>query len=128
CVARPVTGKRLVQAILVAGALGLTFIARWKVLGGVLLKPGLAPFEGVGFSDRLAQGLRLLAEYARVTVWPRPLLFEYDTPALRAQGWSDPAVIAGGVILLALVAAMFAGGRRPLVSAGAATFLLPLIP
>src|SRR5436190_6637693 len=85
-VAPPLSGKRFVQMVVVFGATGLAFILRWKALGGVLLRPGLAPFENLTFAERAAQGLALLFEYARVTFWPHPLLFEYDPRRLLVSG------------------------------------------
>jgi hypothetical protein len=127
-VAPPVSGKRLVQALVVASLLGLAFVLRYGALGGLELKPGIAVFADLGPAERAAQGLRLLFEYARLAVWPQPLLFEYDAAPLRASGFADPRVIGGAVVLAALAAAVALFRRAPLVASGAASFLFPLLP
>jgi tetratricopeptide (TPR) repeat protein len=128
-VAPPVSGKRLVQMVVVGGALGLAFVARWGVMRGVLLQPGLVVFENLSFAERLAQGSRLFFEYLRLTVWPHPLLFEYDIRALRPDGgFRDFRVLAGAAAFVAFLAATCRMRSRPVLASGAALFLLPLVP
>jgi hypothetical protein len=128
-VAPPVSGKRFVQMLVVFGATGIAFALRWKALGGVLLKPGLAPFESLAFADRAAQGLALLFEYARVAFWPHPLLFEYDARALRvAGGFADWRVIAGLAVCALAASAILRARTAPLLASAAGIFVLPLVP
>lgn len=60
------------------------------------------PLQGEGLAGRLAPGFSLAFYYARLLVWPRPLMAMDRPPAL--PGWGSPAVWLGVALLAGAVA------------------------
>lgn len=128
CVAPPATRPRAIQAAAVAAALGLALVVRWAVLRGLHLEPGLPVFEHFGTARRVAQGFALFFDYVRMAVWPGPLLIEYDPARLQVEGFPEFRVIAGLLLFAVSLYGITRVRTRPIVAAGCAVFLLPLIP
>lgn len=105
--------------------------ATWLVLAAcVVLAP---PNRTVGFDaivtvspfEWLLTQAPVVWHYARLAVWPSPLLPVYDWPIVRTLG---PAVLPGACVLFALAATIWLWWRRPWWGWLGAMFFLLLAP
>jgi Flp pilus assembly protein TadD len=101
-------GRRLAA---VAPFLALDLLYMSRLLGAIAGK------QDVGFSvpqlspvEYLATQLQVIPTYLRLLVWPSGLRIDWDYQAARSLG--APGAIAGGVLLLALVAGAVAASWR----------------
>jgi len=72
------------------------------------------PFGHLDAGARLLTGLRVLARYALLVVWPARMSSWYgydEVPVARSP--LEGAVVAGGLLLVGLLAATWAAARRP---------------
>lgn len=103
--------------LLVLAAICLTF--------HVYMTPTAYVTRDFGPEERLLSQLEIVPFYLGQILLPRPdrMLFFYD--GMVAPRIVTPTIVAGGLLLLALVVAMFAFARRlPLLSLGIAIFLI----
>ncbi len=123
------TKDRLRTVVVIGAGAAAAFALRWAVMGAPGVDAGLSVLQGTTFVDRLPYAAAFLGDYARLLVWPSPLLAEYDEPR------AAPGVLPVGVGILAaaaLASVAFRGlrGASPgrLAAFGAALVLLPLLP
>ncbi|HEX7880770.1 MAG TPA: tetratricopeptide repeat protein, partial [Candidatus Eisenbacteria bacterium] len=110
-------GRRRWIAPAIALAVTILFLAvRTMVVGWPRYEaaPGLDllmnPLAGLGFMERLPAALSIAAWYARMLVFPWPLL-TLDRPA-SLPGWGDPAVWLGTPLLVAAITSLALAARR----------------
>jgi len=105
--------------------------ATWLVLlACVVLAP---PNRTVGFDaivrvspfEWLLTQAPVVCHYARLALWPSPLLPVYDWPVVRTLG---PSVLPGSMVLLAIAATIWLWRRRPAWGWLGALFFLLLAP
>ncbi len=113
--------------IAAAAALGAAGAAYALLLTDATRMTGL---WGGSLASNFGTSLKLFAHYLKLVVWPHPLIADYKGGVLPlAQGWTEPAALAGGVLLAGFVAlAVWMARRLPLVSLGMLWFLLGLLP
>ena len=112
-------------------ALHLALAATWLVLAGLLVSTGGARGAAAGLDRGVSVWHYLLTQcdalvlYARLTVWPHPLVLDYGTAVVRSAGRVIPE---GLLILAALAATGWAIARRPVAGFVGAAFFLTLAP
>jgi len=103
----------------------------WLVLAALLLQGGGARGAAAGFGLGVTPWAYLLKQsealvlYLRLAVWPHPLVVDYGTAVVDSAG--DVAV-QGLIVLLLLVATLWALVRRPVAGFFGACFFLILAP
>ncbi len=147
------TGLMVVPVVIAADLLaGRTRRARWLGLAIVALAylglraaalgrltPGQAVLAGLGAPARLWTGLRVLAENARLLVWPEPLQVDYYyQQAVGAQSGPTLGAALGAILLATSLGALAwlaaralreaAPAPRSRVALGLALFLAFLVP
>ena len=104
-------------------ALVFAFVVRSLVLSGVGPDISQQVYRGVEWGDRLLLGWQALSDYLRLTIWPHPLLNEYD----EVRQIRGALALLPAVILLAL-AAWTLFSRRSRAFFAIALFAVPLLP
>lgn len=97
-------------------------VQRWAVMGAF----STAGFAGDSWAGATRIALRAWVYYARSLVWPRALVGDIHA---QPPPWSDPAVIAGALLAVAVLAALvLAWRRRARIAAPLALFVLSMLP
>jgi Tfp pilus assembly protein PilF len=115
--------RSVLRPALYFAILGVYLLQRYTVIGLVgSTYDAYAP----GALGALALPLSILAGYTLKLVFPLRLSGEYDAPV--PDGWADVHVLAGLLILVAIVWSVVRYRRRPDVVLGAGVFLFGLAP
>lgn len=121
--------ERLRTIVVVGAGAAAAFTLRWTVMGAPGVDAGLSVLQGTTFVDRLPYAAAFLGEYARLLVWPSPLLAEYDEPRT-APGILAVCVgiLAAAALVTLAVRGIRGGAPGRLAAFGAALVVLPLLP
>ena len=108
----------------------LALAATWLLVGYLALgtngRGGTAGFAaGVPWWTYALTQCRAIVLYLRLSVWPRPLVFDYGTGLVRQVGGIGPQVVVVALLAAATGAALW---RRPVAGFLGAWFLLILAP
>jgi tetratricopeptide (TPR) repeat protein len=105
--------------------------ASWVLLGGLMVASQVAQ-RGIGASHAIGPATYLLAEfravlgYARLALWPAPLVFDYGAEFYRAP--AEATASAAALVLAGLAGAIVAWRRAPRVGFVALAFFILLAP
>lgn len=109
--------------------LHLALAATWIVLAALMLhspvnERGVGYGMGVSSTSYLYTAARAMLVYARLAVWPDPLVFDHGWPFVRAAD-AGPYLFGTGALLAVVLTGVW---RRPLAAFGPAWFFLILTP
>ncbi len=114
------------------GILALTavvfLIGRYAVLGDLGGGPPAAGLEGLGLLDRIAVMTPMVADWARLLVWPADLSAQYSPPAFGGPASPIKVALGSGIVLAGVGLGLRAWRRNPTVALGLAWVALGILP
>jgi hypothetical protein len=117
------------MAVAFLALVSVYLVLRFAVLGGSLT--GDAP-GSLGFlmdpPTRVRTALSVWPHYARLMVFPADLSAMYDPATIRPMLAVSPSVVAGGILLLAVLATMATPSAWPVLGLGSAWFMVTILP
>jgi hypothetical protein len=127
---RPADARRYPVGFYVAvGVVTVGFLAIWMKIGGAAAADVAPPFLGVGADGRLAVAFPAIARGARLLIWPTMLSADYGPQVIPVGAGFSLAAVAGGAVVVGILALGFAGrGRWPALSFAALTSALCSLP
>jgi hypothetical protein len=118
---------RMTVALVAVG--GVYLVLRFAVLGGSLT--GNAP-GNLGFlldpPTRIRTALAVWPHYARLMVFPAHLSAMYDPATIPPMLSVSPSVVAGGILLMAVLVTMATPSAWPALGLGSAWFMITVLP
>ena len=125
--------KRLAKEAPVYVALGVALVAylawRGSVLGSLGGEHAAPVFYGVSDAERVLTAVSVWPEYLRLLIAPLALSTDYGPPVLAISRGVTPEVVAGALVLVALIGAVALGAQRnPPLALGVAWVAVAVLP
>lgn len=125
--------KRLVREAPVYLSMGVALLAylawRGSVLGSIGGEDAAPVFYGVSDVERILTAVSVWPEYLRLLIVPLALSVDYGPPVLAISRGVTPEVVAGALVMAALLTAVVLGAlRNPPLAVGVAWLAVAVLP
>lgn len=127
---RPAEARRYPAGLYVAlGVVTVGFLGLWLKIGGAATADVASPFFSGGARERLALALPAIVRAGRLLVWPTGLSADYGPQVIPVRAGFSLAAVAGGAVIVGVVALGLCCRRRwPALSFAALAAALSCLP